>query len=245
MVASPNVDFGGASGLANFLQDQQRQIDENGRRSTYPFSAGPGGGTFQIFPDPTIVDGNGKPVVDTVLKYGDGTTALSVRPGLPQFGSKQQMVLRDLGGNITYATDEAAGYGLAAPLYNYTLQVLFAGTSSASNAAGVEVVVADCSTPFYNPVVFARALLPMPNGVTWSARFVVTDGTTTVTSSTSNFTGSGYVRKILLLPSNFISNQGTKLQLLVNPGTAGSTVVYPGTCVGAPKSFYDVNQGLQ
>jgi hypothetical protein len=244
MVASPNVDFGGANGLANFLQDQQRQIDELGRQSRYPFSAGPMG-TFQIYPDPTIVDANGEPVVDWTLSYGDGTPAISVKPGLPKYGSKQQMALYDLAGNVVYRTDESAGYGLSAPLYNYTLGVLFAGTSSASNTSGTEVAVAESATPFYNPAIYARALVTMPTAVTWSARFIVTDGTTTVTSSSISLTASQYVQKVLLLPSNFIGIQNTKLQLLVTPGTTGSTVVYPGVCGGVSKSFYDINTGYQ
>jgi hypothetical protein len=245
MVASPNVDFGGANGLANFLQDQQRQIDELGRRSTYPFSAGPGG-TFQVYPDPSIKDATGQPVVDTVLSYATGAPALALKPGKPIYGSKQQMSMYDLAGNVMYRTDESAGYGLSAPLYNYQLSVTWLGTSSASNSANVEVVVAECPTPFYNPAIWARGLITMPNAIPWSARFAVTDGNTTVTSTTSNITGgSASVQKVMLLPANFIANQSTKLQLFVTPTAAGSTVTYPGTCVGVSKSTYDLNPGFQ
>jgi hypothetical protein len=226
------------------LQDQQRQIDELGRRSTYPFSAGPGG-TIQVYPDPSIKDANGQPVVDTVMKYDTGIAALSIKPGSPTYGSKQQMVMRDLAGNVVYRTDESAGYGLSAPFYHYFLSVQFEGTSSASNTAGTEYAVAESPTPFYNPALWCRALLTMPTGVTWTARFLVTDGTTTVSSTSTSYTNSAYVTKILLLPSNFMSNPNTKLQLLVKPGTTGSTVVYPGVCSGASKAFYDANVGFQ
>lgn len=172
-----------------------------------------------------------------------GVDVLSIKPGLPEYGSKQQMRMGDGQGHTTYRTDELAGYGLSAPLYNYSMSVTFEGTTSANNAAGVEVRVAEYTGPFYNPALAARALVNMPNGVSWAYRFVATDGATVVTSTSSTLVSSQYTQKILLLPANFIDNIATKLQLFVNPSVAGATVVYPGSCVGAAKAYYDAWPG--
>lgn len=169
-----------------------------------------------------------------------GVDVLSIKPGLPQFGSKQQMTLRDGQGHATYRTDELAGYGLSTPLYSYTMGVTFEGSNATTNAAGVEVKVAECPAAFYNPAVYARALVTIPNGVNWSYRFIVVDGAgTSVNSTSSSVSNSQYVQKALLLPPSFMDNQTTKLQLLITPATATGFTVFPGVCVGAAKSFYD------
>jgi hypothetical protein len=250
MVASPNVDFGGANGLANFLQDMQRQIDENGRRSTYPFSAGPMG-TFQIYPDPTIVDATGKPVVDTVLKYGDGTTALSIRPGLPQYGSKQQMVMRDLAGRAMYATDESAGYGLIHPSFAYHMTgIESAGPNLPTAAPGV--AVAQGTNFIYNPTWHIMCRLRFSIGAnalnaTATVKVVGTDGTV-YGSTSSTFTAGAnafYVptfEKMILLPAVAMNTRCyAEISVYVAPGdTTTSVQGFPTMSVGVSKAWYDL-----
>lgn len=236
MVASPNVNFGGADGLANFLQDQQRQADEQGRQTKYPFSAGPAGTSFQIYPDPVITDASGVPVVDTVLRYGDGKTALSIKPGAALYGNKQQMVMRDLSGAVTYATDESAGYGLSAPIYSYFM----APVPGVAYTAGTEAEIARAEVFVYNPTWASKILIRNFTGITsLSVRFVVTNGATTVASTATTVTGPSYILKMVLLPASLINSQSVVGQWLVTPNVNGTVDGWPILSAGASKSAYD------
>lgn len=216
----PGVIFPPITALEQRITALEAKLDAVSRRDMTNAVVGQGG-TFRA-----------------TLEVG-GVDVLSIKPGLPQYGSKQQMALRDGQGNAMYRTDELAGYGLSAPRYTYPMGVTFEGSNAPTNAAGVEVKVAECSAPFYNPAVYARALVTTPNGLNWTYRFIVTDGVTSVNSTVSSVSNSQYVQKSLLLPPGFMDNQSTKLQLLITPATASPFTVFPGTCEGTTKAFYD------
>jgi hypothetical protein len=251
MVASPNVDTGGASVLADQFRALKQQADENGRKSMYPFSAGPDG-QFQIFPDGSIVDVNGNPVVDTQLTYQDGTPAVSIAPGLARYGSKQQLKINDLAGNPMLLTDESAGYGLSAPLYTIAMQRVTNGGGFFSTAIGLEAIACQAQTFFYNPCINVGGLIyPLSaafatsfSASSYTYRVQVTDGHTTIFSNPVTVTGAQFVNKMVLLPSSFMGAQSVEVDLLVKPTSAAIVFMTDCTAYGGSKALYDSNPGL-
>jgi hypothetical protein len=252
MVASPNVDFGGANGLANFLQDQQRQIDELGRRSTYPFSAGPGG-TIQVYPDPSIKDVNGQPVVDTVMKFDTGIAALSIKPGIAAYGSKQQMTMRDLSGYVMYRTDESAGYGLAQPSMNYQMTGIESAGPNLPTSAATAVTVALGASPIYNPVWYVECRIRFvvganPLNATATLKITGGDGVTytsnplAITSPVNSY-ALPLLSKMILLPAACMGTRCTaEVNVYVAPGDTTTTVQgFPTFSSGIAKASYDQN----
>lgn len=256
MVASPNVNFGGADGLANFLQDQQRQADEQGRQTKYPFSAGPAGTSFQIYPDPAITDASGNPVVDTVLRYGDGKTALSIKPGAAHYGSKQQLVLRDLSGTVSYATDESAGYGLSHPSFAYHMTGIESAGPNLPTTAGTAAIMAQGSNYIYNPVWHIMCRLRFAvgaNALNAVATFQIVSGGGTVLGSTSStFTAGTSVffaptfEKMIMLPSTAMATRCYgEVNVYVAAGDTTTTVQgFPTMSVGVSRGLYDANPSL-
>jgi hypothetical protein len=249
MVNTPQVNFTGGDVIANQFKNRDQVAAEQGRQSKYPFSAGPNG-SFQIYPDPTIVDGSGNPVVDTVLKYQDGGPALTIRPGAATYGSKQQLRINDLSGNAMLQTDESAGYGLSAPIVTMPLPPLFGGGGFFSVPAGTEVAIAQLAAIFYNPsiqVTGTFTVLTTANGSTFSVtnfdyRVLVTDGTTTISSSTTTGSGAQFFTRRLLLPANFMNEQGVTVQVLVKPVSTAFFVI-AGEVSGGSKAVYDADVG--
>jgi hypothetical protein len=204
--------------LEQKVTELERKVDALSRRDLSNVVVGQGG-TFRA----TLTAG--------------GADVLSIKPGKAAFGSKQQMALWDQAGNAMYRTDELAGYGLSAPIYTYFMAPI---QIPANLNAGVEVDVVRSDTFVYNPAWYTQVLFRNFVGITsLDVRFQVTDGNTTVTSSTSTITGPAFVGKAILMPANFMNAQGITGRWYAKANITGTVECMPIVSKGGSRSGYD------
>lgn len=177
-----------------------------------------------------------------------GIDVLRIGPGQALFGSKQVMRLNDMQGHPTYQHDELAGYGLSAPGMSFPMIRTATGSGLFAATSGAETTAAQAATFFYNPcqnVAGTLYALTTMNGTTFSVsnysyRISVTDGTTTLFSSSTTVNGAVVLNKMILLPADFINKQSVRVNLLVTP-TANDFFIFDGASYGGSKSLYDNN----
>lgn len=231
MVASPNVAFDGADHLTNVVQDLRRQTEETARASRYPFSAGPGA-MFAIFPDPVATAPNGQHVANLTVKYGDGPTLLSVMPGK---NGQQRFALFDHAGNVILASDDTAGYGLAAPP---TAASLFQTAGLVYSNAGTATVMYSGAMPVTNPGLQVQLRISVGGGTvacTAAARYVLTEPTTGYSYSFAEFSASSAANattladgptQAVVLPSSLIGKVlGVRVDARVTAGVGSGNSV--------------------
>jgi hypothetical protein len=118
MVQMPDVQLNSGGPVVSKFKQLSTAVDELGRQSRYPFSAGPPG-MFNVVPDPSgAIAANGKPVANLHIGYADGSPLLTVAPS--KIG-KQGFTIFDTTGNTLFNTDPDVGYGLASPIESIPL----------------------------------------------------------------------------------------------------------------------------
>lgn len=218
-VIPPGVVVPPTTALEQKVNELERKVNELTRRDLSNVVVGQGG-TFRA----TLTAG--------------GVDVISIKPGSPTYGSKQQMTLRDQAGNAMYRTDELAGYGLSAPIYTYFMAPI---QIPANLTAGVEGdVVRSDATP-YNPGWYSMVLFRNFVGITsLDVRFQATDGNLTVTSSTQTIGGPTFVAKAILLPASFMDGQNVTARWYAKANITGTVECMPITSLGAARARYDI-----
>lgn len=150
MVASspPEPSANDYAALAQRLDEMQRQLDELGRASKFPFVVSHGSiADFQI-----IRSSSGDGSADVLLGNGAGGKLIQIITD-PTFGTKIFKVL-DQGGSTMMSTDAKAGYGLGTP----SLPFVYAGFESlnlnGATSQGTATEFARGVNYVYNPATF-------------------------------------------------------------------------------------------
>jgi hypothetical protein len=238
-------------GLVDRIAQLERIVDELQRRDMRNATVGQGGTFRGFFDNGQLAFTFGKDRLDGVRKAkfywpSTGNEAFQIGPGNLSVGEAEQMRFRDQAKHNLFATDGIAGYGLAEPSFQYLLCSIY----GLNWVSGVEQVAARADAFFYNPAVFSMIQVRnYAGGVTaLSGRLRVTNGETgeTVTSSSTAASGANNtLRRIVLLPANFINAQNSYVEWLITPTGSGTADVWPRMCKGTSKSFYDISAGDQ
>lgn len=187
--------------------------------------------------------GQGSSFRATVVDGGSNVMELS--KGLPVYGNKQVMKMRDLGGKLVYQHDEVAGYGLSAPLYGYPMYTI----PGVSSTAGIEAEFARSEAFVYNAVWYVKVLIRNMTGAatSWSIAVKVSaPSLPDVISSPITFTGgAAYFQRFLLLPIAYMNVQSAIAQVLATPNGTGAIEVWPVVSAGRYKAYWDYNPGLR
>jgi hypothetical protein len=257
MVNMPDVSLGDGGAIVSKFKAQDQAIDELGRQSKFPFSAGPAG-SFTIKPDPAVVNpATGLPMTDTTVRFDTGVAAMAIQPGNAMYGSKQIMVLRDLAGTSVYTTDEAAGYGLSNPTLAFTLSGYESAGPSLPTTRGTALVVGGGTSFAYNPCWHAAMRLRFTNGATTATAVAwlrISDGNSGATlyeSSDQNFSiGTNvfdveiFERMVLLSAANMVNRLKAEVFLYAPTGTSLTVQGFTTVANGVSKGFYDLLPSL-
>lgn len=257
MVASPNVSGDGAEGTAAYFRAMQQEIDALGRASRYPFSAGPSG-NLQIYPDPLIKDANGDPVVDFALKYENGNSALSIKPGGAAYGSKQQAVMRDYANKPVYATDEVAGYGLSHPSFSYSMGGFEAQGTGLPTTIGTSVILAAGTAYMYNPVWHVACRLRGANGASnapdyrvylrlldgFTGAVLVTSNEQLFSAGTNVFAINTFERMCIVPPTHIGARVVAEVRAYAPNAPTLTLQAFPSLTVGISMAQYNLLPGL-
>lgn len=228
------------------LQALEARVSELSRRDLSNAQVGQGGRLRAMYSNGVEALQVGKDPVDGVNKtrisYSSGITAFAIGPGAATYGSQETAVIKDLAGNVVFAMDELAGYGISHPALAYAVGVTFQGTTAATLTAGTEYAVVRGATMYYHPAMRVQGLVNTSD-TNWSYRVRVlnADGTEAVSSSwTTGLNGPQYYDKILLLPQTAVGQQNTSIEVRLKLGATGSVDTFPMPPVGVTKSLYDL-----
>jgi hypothetical protein len=181
MVASspPEPSSQDYAALIQRLDAMQRQIDESGRASRFPFVVSHGGVTdFQVVPSPTL-DGT----ADIFMGDGAGNPAFRTR-SVP--GSAFKIVeLFDASAGLMYSVDSITGYGLGNPVLPYPFGGYESLTLNGATTPGTATDIGYGSNWAYNPctVVQPRIRFLSSTAVTVNLFAAWTGGVTTYTTT--------------------------------------------------------------
>jgi hypothetical protein len=242
------------------LRKLEKQIDTLGRKDLTRANIGQGGRLrglygngnesvlFGVDPD----DGANK----SQIKYSDGVTAFSVAPGAPQYGSKEQMYMRDIAGRPVYATDEVAGYGLSHPTFTYGLW----GREELQPGAnlGAATIMAEGIAYVYNPAwhVMVRVRLGHTIAGTSSINMVLElsdqTGAVLYTSQVQTEPATGVVfairtfERMVLVPQTHIGRRlNARVKAYAGTPSDWNVTMYPFMSTGLSKAGYDLLPALQ
>jgi hypothetical protein len=185
------------------------------------------------------------------IRYSDGVPAFAVSPGLPAYGSREQLRLNDLNGVPIFITDEVAGYGISHPGLTYIMsgrEELAPGASS-----GAAVTVMEGGNQVYNPVWYVVARMRIGHNIagTSTVNFFleIKSGSTVVaTSSIQSEPVTGVIFAIrtfirmCAIPAEYIARglSATVKAYATTPADFGVMA----SCLesrGASRSFFDLN----
>lgn len=247
-----------AGNTAQRIKKLEGQLAEQQRRDLSRANIGQGGRLRGLY-------GNGSEAVlfgvdpddganKATIKYSDGTGAFSIAPGLPAYGSKEQIRMNDINGKPIFITDEVAGYGISHPGLGYPVWGREELAPGASSPAAVTVI--EGTNSVYNPVWFVAARMRCGHSIagTSTVNFYleIRDGGTVVaTSSVQAEVVTGVVfairsfARMCVIPAERIGNQLTAFvkAYTTTPADFGITA-YPQWSSGTSRAFYDYNPGF-
>jgi hypothetical protein len=228
----------------------EQMLEELQRKDMNRATVGQGGTFRGYYDNGQLAFTFGEDIDDGVRKVrmnyaSNGGVAFQVGPGNPAVDEPEQFKLVDQAGNKVFATDGLAGYGLAEPSFQH----LMVQTPGLAWVSGVAQPATVANTFFYNPVVYSQVLVRnFAGGVTAMAgKLRVTDGSGNFVESSSSAAvgGNATISRVVLLPASYINAQNCRVEWMMTPTGSGTADVWPRTCRGTGKAFYDFNPTLQ
>lgn len=237
-------------GLIDRIRRLEAIVEELSRRDMNRATVGQGG-TFRGYWDNGQLGFTfGEDLEDGVRKVrinwpSTGGQAFQIGPGNPSANEAEQFKLVDQAGNNMFATDGVAGYGLAEPSFQH----LMVQTPGLTWVSGVAQPATVAFTTFYNPAIYSQVLARnFAGGVTaMSGKLRATDGLGNFVESSATAAAVANVThsRVLLLPESFINAQNCRVEWIMTPTGGGTADIWPRTCKGTGKFFYDLNTGIQ
>lgn len=136
--------------LLNRLNDLERRLDQQGARSSFPFSIGHQGvRDFSIEPS-----SSGDGTADIFMGNGAGGKLIQILTDTT-YGTKI-FVLRDQNGRAMMSTDAAAGYGLGVPSYPFQYAGFESATLTGATSQGTASEIARGVNYVYNPATYVN-----------------------------------------------------------------------------------------
>jgi hypothetical protein len=243
--AEPSVNDYAA--LVQRLDTMQRQIDENGRASKFPFVVSHGGVTdFQVIPS-TSGDGT----ADILMGDGAGGKLLEVKTD-SGYGTKIY-ILRDQQGATMMSTDAAAGFGVGSPSYPFIYSGFESLTLAGATSAGTATEIGRGVNFVYNPATFVQPRIRLFSTTNETAAIIAQwvdylGNSTTTAAQTYALTGGVVALRFPSFAKNWnaaeMNNVGrTYIKAYcttANPGNISATLSYVDG-YGISQGFYDAN----
>lgn len=156
MVANtpPEPSVNDYAALAQRLDDIQRQLDESGRASKFPFVVShPGGVTdFQIIPS-TSGDGSAD------ILMGNGVGGKLIRISTDSLYGTKILQIFDQAGATMMSTDALAGFGWGTPSYPFIYSGFESLTLAGATSQGTATEIGRGVNFVYNPATFIQPRL--------------------------------------------------------------------------------------